>query len=55
MVENVDVFIYSLSQGLGVSVCLLRGFGSVPLSKIIWKLDLSAPKNMGPLEKLSRV
>lgn len=28
---------------------------AVPLSKITWKLDLSAPENIGPLEKLSRV
>lgn len=27
----------------------------VPLSRVMWKLDLSASKNMGPLEKLSRV
>lgn len=28
---------------------------AVPLSRVIWKLDLSAPKNISPSEKLSRV
>lgn len=56
MVESVDVSVYPLSPGVWERCISLSGIlTAVPLSKIMWKLDLSAPKNMGPLEKLSRV
>lgn len=54
VVEDVAAFVYPLIQGDRVYFCL-EVLTAVPLSRVIWNHDLSAPKNMGPLVKLSRV
>lgn len=56
-----------LVEGVDVCVCVypeakeprgvyfsLEVSTAVPLSRVIWKLDLSAPKNTGPSEQLSK-
>lgn len=55
LIEGVDLCLFTpeAKEPWGVYFSL-EVLTAVPLSRVIWKLDLSAPKNMGPSEKLSR-